>query len=111
MVAGPETTCVSAAAAALESSGVRLATVTSLPDGRVSNVDAQPQVTDSLDARRAAARIADYLAACMNHDDHHQLNPAPVVGSGTSAREVPDTHFAECRSTYGDAYLPRRCCA
>lgn len=63
VVAGPETTCVSAAAAALESSGVHLATVTSLPDGRVSNVDTQPQVTDSLNARRAATRIADYLAA------------------------------------------------
>jgi hypothetical protein len=63
VVAGPETTWVSAAAAALESSGVLLATVTSLPDGRVSNVNAQPQVTDSLQARRAATRIADYLAA------------------------------------------------
>ncbi len=63
VVAGPETAYVSAAAAALESSGIRLATVTSLPDGRVSNVDAQPQVTDSLKARRAAARLANYLAA------------------------------------------------
>jgi hypothetical protein len=63
VVAGPATTCVSTAAAALEASGIRLATVTSLPDGRVSNVDAQPQVTDSVEARRAAARIADYLAA------------------------------------------------
>ncbi|MDH3539349.1 MAG: hypothetical protein OEP52_05090 [Acidimicrobiia bacterium] len=63
VVAGPKTPCISAAAAALESSGVRLATVTSLPDGRVSNVDAQPEVNDSLQARRAAAKIADYLAA------------------------------------------------
>ena len=63
VVTGPATTGVSAAAEALESAGVRLATVTSLPDGRVSNIDAQPQVNESLDARRAAARIADYLAA------------------------------------------------
>ncbi|NNC92517.1 MAG: hypothetical protein HKN80_08480 [Acidimicrobiia bacterium] len=63
VVAGPDTTCVGAAAAALESSGVHLATVTSMPDGRVSRVDAQPKVTDSVHARRAAARIADYLAA------------------------------------------------
>ncbi len=63
VVAGPETACVSAAAEALESSGVRLASVTSLPDGRVSGVNAQPQVGDSIEARRAATRIADYLAA------------------------------------------------
>ncbi len=63
VVAGPETKCVSAAAEVLESSGVRLATVTSLPDGRVCDVDAHPQVSDSLEARRAATRIADYLAA------------------------------------------------
>jgi hypothetical protein len=29
----------------------------------VSSINAQPQVNDSIDARRAAARIADYLAA------------------------------------------------
>jgi hypothetical protein len=63
VVTGPETACVSAAAEALESAGVRLASISSLPDGRVSNIDAQPQVNESVDARRAAARIADYLAA------------------------------------------------
>ena len=63
VVAGPETPCVAAVTEALESSGVRLASVTSLPGGRVSGVDAQPQVENSVEARRAAARIANYLAA------------------------------------------------
>ena len=48
VVAGPETLCVSAVTEALESSGVRLASVTSLPDGRVSEVNAQPHVDDSI---------------------------------------------------------------
>ncbi len=63
IVSGPETDCVKAAAEVLESSGVRLATVTSLPDGRVTGVNPQPQVSDRMAARRAAARIANYLAA------------------------------------------------
>ncbi|MBT8193534.1 MAG: hypothetical protein HKO63_04040 [Acidimicrobiia bacterium] len=63
VVAGPETPCIAAVSEALESSGVRLASVTSLPSGRVCGVDAQPQVDDSVEARRAAARIANYLAA------------------------------------------------
>lgn len=63
VVAGPETPCVAAVTDALESSGVRLASVTSLPDGRVTEVNAQPHVDDSIEARRAAVRIADYLAA------------------------------------------------
>ena len=63
IVAGPATATIRAAADTLEASGVHLATVTSLPDGRVTDVDAQPDVSDSLHARRAAACIADYLAA------------------------------------------------
>lgn len=63
VVSGPETGTVKAAAATLQRSGVRLASVTSLPTGRVTDVDPQPDVTDSVDARRAAARIANYLAA------------------------------------------------
>ncbi|MBT8217781.1 MAG: hypothetical protein HKN74_02460 [Acidimicrobiia bacterium] len=63
VVSGPDTGPVKAAAATLQKSGVRLASVTSLPTGRVSNVDPQPEVSDSVDARRAAARIANYLAA------------------------------------------------
>lgn len=63
VVSGPETPAVEAAAEALEASGVRLASVTSLPDGRVSNVDPHPQAFQSVAVRRAATRIADYLAA------------------------------------------------
>jgi len=63
VVNGPDTACVAAAAEALDASGVRLASVTSLADGRVADVDPQPQVSGSIEARRAAARIADYLAA------------------------------------------------
>jgi hypothetical protein len=63
VVSGPEAGPVSAAAEALESSGVRLAGVTCLPNGRVCDVDPQPQISDSLEARRAATRIANYLAA------------------------------------------------
>jgi hypothetical protein len=63
VVAGPETSCVATVTEALESSGVRLASVTSLPNGRVTGVDTQPRVDDSIEARRAAARIASYLAA------------------------------------------------
>ncbi len=63
VVAGPVTPVVAAAAETLEASGVHLATVTSLPNGYVSHVDAQPDVSDSVHARRAAACLADYLAA------------------------------------------------
>ncbi|MDH3606548.1 MAG: hypothetical protein OER12_06100 [Acidimicrobiia bacterium] len=63
VVSGPETEPVAAAAAALEESGVRLATVTTLPNGAVTAVDAQPHSLTSLGARRAAARVADYIAA------------------------------------------------
>lgn len=63
VVAGKANPAVAAAADTLEESGVHLATVTSLPDGRVTNVDPQPDVSDPVHARRAAARIADYLAA------------------------------------------------
>jgi hypothetical protein len=63
VVCGPDTPEVSAAAGALADSGVRLAAVASLPDGRVSDVDPQPDIDDSVQARRAVARLADYLAA------------------------------------------------
>jgi hypothetical protein len=63
VIAGQATPAVEAAAGTLEKSGVHLATVTSLPDGRVTDVDSQPEVSHPLHARRAAARIADYLAA------------------------------------------------
>lgn len=63
VVSGPDSGPVAAAATALEESGVRLATVTALPDGPVTAVDAQPRTITSLGARRAAARIADYIAA------------------------------------------------
>jgi hypothetical protein len=63
VVSGPDTACVSAAAEALGASGVRLASVTSLADGCVADVDPQPQLSGAIEARRAAARITDYLAA------------------------------------------------
>ena len=63
VVSGPETPSVTAAAEALEESGVRLATITSLPEGQVTSVNAHPEVTTSLDARRAAARVAEFIAA------------------------------------------------
>lgn len=63
VVAGPETEEVRAAADALDESGVHLASVTSLPNGHIADVDAQPDVSDSVKARRAATRIANYLAA------------------------------------------------
>ena len=63
VVAGQDTPTVRAAAHTLEQSGVHLATVTSLPNGRVTDVDPQPEVSDRVHARRAAACIADYLAA------------------------------------------------
>jgi hypothetical protein len=63
VVCGPDTPGVSAAAGVLADSGVRLAAVTSLPDGTVSDVDPQPEIDDSVQARRAVTRITDYLAA------------------------------------------------
>lgn len=63
VVSGPETAPVVAAAGALEKSGVRLSTVTAIPDGPVTSVDAQPHTLTSLGARRAAARVANYIAA------------------------------------------------
>jgi len=63
VVCGPDTPPVAAAAGALADSGVHLAAVTSLPDGRISDVDPQPDIDDSVQARRAVARVTDYLAA------------------------------------------------
>ncbi|MGI9648718.1 MAG: hypothetical protein ACR2OI_09390 [Acidimicrobiia bacterium] len=63
VVCGPDTPEVTAAAGVLAESGVRLASVTSLPDGTVSDVDTQPEIDDSVQARRAVARVTDYLAA------------------------------------------------
>jgi len=63
VVCGPDSPAVGAAAGALADSGVHLAAVTSHPDGRISDVDPQPDIDDSVQARRAVARVTDYLAA------------------------------------------------
>lgn len=63
VVSGPETKAVKDAAEVLQADGVRLATVTTLTNGGVADVNTQPAIVDPATARRAAVRITNYLAA------------------------------------------------
>ncbi|MBT8248655.1 MAG: hypothetical protein KJN81_00210 [Acidimicrobiia bacterium] len=63
VVAGPGGKNVQTAAGMLKDSGVQLATVTTLPTGRVANIETQPNIQDARLARRAAVSIIEHMAS------------------------------------------------
>ncbi len=63
VVAGPDGDSIRATADMLRSSGVELATVTTLPTGAVSAIETQPNIQNARFARRAAVSIIEHMAA------------------------------------------------
>lgn len=63
IIEGPNTAAVTTAAGVLRACGVQLATVSTLPDGTVSDVDTQPRFDSVWAARRAARRVTEFLVA------------------------------------------------
>jgi hypothetical protein len=61
VIDGPRSASVLATAGILAASGVQLATVDTLPDGTVTNVDTQPDIIEARTARRAANSIIDHM--------------------------------------------------